>query len=85
MIKKLCTAGAVVAAVAGVTLMAAPAHADTWSDNWSSNSESSQAGNNFAHVGASNHGWGRSVNVNNLNGIATTASNGSIAVTYIFY
>ncbi|MFB9208967.1 hypothetical protein ACIBIZ_39785 [Nonomuraea spiralis] len=85
MIKKLCAAGAVLAAVAGAALMAVPAHADTWLDNWSSNSDSSQAGNNFGDVtSAIRSGWD-SANVNNTNGIATTATDGGIAVTYIFY
>ncbi|WP_336211264.1 hypothetical protein [Nonomuraea sp. LPB2021202275-12-8] len=85
MIKKLCATGVVVAAAAGVTLLAAPAHADSWTDNWSTNTESSQTGNNFSNIGAVNRGWGRSTNVNNINGVATTASNGSISVTYVFY
>lgn len=85
MIRKLCVTGAVVAAAAGVTLSAVPAHADSWAGNGSRNTEASQSGNNFAHVGTVNRGWGWSTNVNNLNGIATTATNGSIAVTYIFY
>jgi hypothetical protein len=84
-IRKLCVTGAVVAAAAGVTLLAAPAHADSWAGNESRNTEASQSGNNFADIGAANRGWGWSTNVNNLNGIATTATNDSIAVTYIFY
>lgn len=84
MIRKLCTAGAVLATAAGVTLLTVPAHADSWTGNWSRNSDSSQSGNNFGNVGASNHAYGGSTNVNNVNGIATTASDGSISVTYIF-
>ncbi|GAA4047970.1 hypothetical protein [Nonomuraea soli] len=84
MIKKLCATGAVLAAATGVTLLAAPAHADSWTSNWSSNSDSSQSGNNFGNVAASNVGGGGSTNVNNINGIATTASDSSISVTYIF-
>ncbi|MFG1943457.1 hypothetical protein [Nonomuraea sp. NPDC048826] len=85
MIKKLCATGFVVAAAVGVTVLAAPAHADSWTDNWSTNTSSSQAGNTFSRVGAANEGRGRSVNVNNLNGYAITAVNGSTAVTYIFF
>ncbi|MEU6999106.1 hypothetical protein [Nonomuraea sp. NPDC046570] len=85
MIKKLCATGAVLAAAAGVTLLATPAHADTWTSNWTSNRDSWQSGNNFGNVTAANAGATRSTNVNNINGVATTASNGSISVTYIFY
>jgi hypothetical protein len=83
-IKKLVSTSFVVAA-AVVTLSAAPAHADSWTDNWSTNTSSSQSGNTLSRVGATNNGWGRSVNVNNLNGYAFTAANGSTVVTYIFY
>ncbi|MEV0165599.1 hypothetical protein ACGFJC_02860 [Nonomuraea fuscirosea] len=95
MIRRVCAAAAVLAAVAGGTLLAVPAHADddwigpwtgaNWSANRSGNSDSSQSGNNFGDVLAGNHGSGRSTNVNNVNGIAPTASNGGITVTYIFY
>ncbi|MEV0588204.1 hypothetical protein [Nonomuraea sp. NPDC050310] len=85
MIKKLCATGAVLAAAAGVTLLATPAHADRWSSNWSNNSESSQSGNTFGNVFTANRGGFGSTNVNNVNGFATTAANGSIAVTYIFW
>ncbi|NUO99948.1 MAG: hypothetical protein HOV96_02740 [Nonomuraea sp.] len=85
MIKRLCAASAVLAAVAGAALMAVPAHADTWSDNWSSNSDSWQAGNNFGDVSATNRGGWDSTGVNNVNGIATTATDGGIAVTYVFH
>jgi hypothetical protein len=94
-IKRVCAAAAVVAAVAGGALLAVPAHADDdWSgpgssDNWSwnrsGNSDSSQSGNNFGDVSAVNRGEGASTNVNNVNGVASTATNGSITVTYIFY
>ncbi|MET9337671.1 MULTISPECIES: hypothetical protein [unclassified Nonomuraea] len=85
MIKKLCATGALVAAAAGATLLAPPAHADTWTSNWSHNSDAWLSGNTFGNVRAANVGAGRSTNVNNINGIANTASNGSIVVTYIFY
>ncbi|MEV0588203.1 hypothetical protein [Nonomuraea sp. NPDC050310] len=78
MLKKLCVTSIVVAA-AGVTLMAAPASADSHSRNWSKNSESSQSGNTFGNVFASNVGGGWATNVNNINGNAVTASNGSRA------
>ncbi|GAA3474772.1 MULTISPECIES: hypothetical protein [Nonomuraea] len=85
MIKKLCATGAVLAAATGVTLVATPAHADDWTSNWSRNIGSSQSGNNFGNVAAVNRGASGSTNVNNINGIATTASDSSISVTYIFY
>ncbi|MFI6294110.1 hypothetical protein ACIBEJ_21150 [Nonomuraea sp. NPDC050790] len=84
MIKKLCATGAVVAAVAGASLLATPAHADSWNGNGSSNSESSQSGNNFNEIAAVNAGGGRSTNVNNLGGNAVTTTNGSITVIYVF-
>jgi hypothetical protein len=84
-IKRLCAAGAV---LAGAALLAVPAHADTWSDiwsdNWSSNSDAIQTGNNFGDVFTTNRGGWASTNVNNVNGIAPTATNGGITVTYIF-
>ncbi|GLW08446.1 hypothetical protein Misp01_35760 [Microtetraspora sp. NBRC 13810] len=83
MIKKLCVTGAVITAAAGVTLLATPAHADDW-DNWSNNSRSLQSGNLFGNVANSNIGSGESTNVNNVNGIASTARNGSAAVTFNF-
>ncbi|MEU7828275.1 hypothetical protein AB0L53_37165 [Nonomuraea sp. NPDC052129] len=85
MIEKLCVTGAVVAASAGAILLATPAHADTWTDAWSGNTYSSQSGNSLADIAAVNEGAGRSTNVNNINGIAATATNGSTTVTYIFY
>lgn len=85
MIRKLRVTGAVMAAAAGVTLPAAPAQADGWTDNWSGNTYSSQSGNGFGDIAALNEGAGSATNVNNINGIATTASNGGTTVTYIFY
>ncbi|GAA3680874.1 hypothetical protein GCM10022224_051350 [Nonomuraea antimicrobica] len=95
MIKRLCAAAAVLAAVAGGTLLAVPAHADddwagpwgggNWSANRSDNSDSTQSGNNFGDVFGRNHGQGFSTNVNNVNGFAPTATNGGITVTYIFH
>ncbi|NRQ34815.1 hypothetical protein HII36_23695 [Nonomuraea sp. NN258] len=76
MIKKLCATGIVVAA-AGVTLLAAPAHADTHAGNAGSNHESSQSGNNISEVVLSNVGGHGATNVNNVNGNATTAADGS--------
>ncbi|AQZ65865.1 unnamed protein product [[Actinomadura] parvosata subsp. kistnae] len=94
MIRKVCAVSAVLAAVAGGALLAVPAHADddwagpltgdTWSANRSANADSSQSGNTFGDVLATNHGAGHSTNVNNVNGFATTAANGGIAVTYVF-
>ncbi|MFI7125540.1 hypothetical protein ACIBQ1_07580 [Nonomuraea sp. NPDC050153] len=95
MIKRACAAAAVLAMAVGGALLAAPAHADddwlgplsgdTRAGNWSSNSDSSQSGNNFGDVTSVNRGRDRSTNVNNVNGIAPTATNGGITVTYIFY
>jgi hypothetical protein len=92
-IRRLCAAAAMVAAVASGALPAVPARADGWSDrcgdrswsyNWSGSSGSSQSGNNFGDVSAANRGEGASTNVNNVNGIASTATHGGITVTYIF-
>ncbi|MFB4282038.1 hypothetical protein ACBJ59_42565 [Nonomuraea sp. MTCD27] len=95
MIRRVCAAAVVLAAIAGGALLAVPAHADDdwagpwtgddWSANRSSNSDSSQSGNNFGDVLAGNRGDGHSTNVNNVNGIASTATNGGITVTYIFH
>lgn len=85
MIKKLCATGFVVAAAVGGAVLATPAHADSWTDNWSTNTSSSQSGNTFSRIGATNRGGARSVNVNNLNGYAITAAHGGTAVTYIFF
>ncbi|MDP4509468.1 hypothetical protein OHA25_53850 [Nonomuraea sp. NBC_00507] len=93
MIRRVCAAAAMVAAVASGALPAVPARADGWSDrcgdrswsyNWSGSSGSSQSGNNFGDVSAANRGEGASTNVNNVNGIASTATHGGITVTYIF-
>jgi hypothetical protein len=75
MFKKLCVTGFVVAA-AGATLMAVPAHADD-NSNSSWNGHSLQSGNNFSNVVVGNHANGLSTNVNNINGNAVTAANGS--------
>ncbi|KAB8187518.1 hypothetical protein FH608_045415 [Nonomuraea phyllanthi] len=95
MIKKVCATAVVLVAAASGALLAAPAHADDdwrgpwrgdrWSGNWSGNHDSTQSGNNFGDVTSANRGAGWSTNVNNTNGIATTATNGGITVTYIFY
>ncbi|WP_043631649.1 hypothetical protein [Nonomuraea candida] len=80
MMKKLCAAAAV-AAAAGVTLLSAPAHADTNAGNSSDNRNSSQSGNNFGNVVNDNASGRGATSVNNVNGIALTASNGSDIVT----
>jgi hypothetical protein len=89
----VCAAAIVLAAAATGALQAVPAHADVWSDlwsgdvrsgNWSGNSGSIQSGNNFGDVTAANRGEGATTNVNNVNGIASTATHGGITVTYIF-
>jgi len=79
MLKKLCVTGFVVTAAAGLTLLSAPAYADVDNANSSRNEESSQSGNNFGNVAAGNVGGWRSTNVNNINGNAAVASNGSRA------
>ncbi|SEL64166.1 hypothetical protein [Nonomuraea pusilla] len=83
MIRRLCAAGAVVAAAAGAALLAAPAHADSWSDNWSGNSDSVQSGNLFGDVSAANRVV-NGVGVNNVNGTAVTATDDSFVVMYVF-
>ncbi|MBO3746617.1 hypothetical protein J5X84_11120 [Streptosporangiaceae bacterium NEAU-GS5] len=85
MVKKFAATGAVLVAAVGGALLATPAHADSWVDNWSRNVDSAQSGNTFAGVVASNHSGDRSVNVNNINGIAATATGGRINVIYIFH
>ncbi|GAA0399340.1 hypothetical protein Acor_21660 [Acrocarpospora corrugata] len=85
MFKKIAVTGAILTAACGASLIAAPAHADSWTDNWSVNRDSAQSGNNFGWVVARNAGSGRSTNVNNINGIAATATGGSVTVTYIFH
>ncbi|HEX4811529.1 MAG TPA: hypothetical protein VFV66_02100 [Nonomuraea sp.] len=97
MIRRVCAAVVVVAAAAGGALQAVPAHADVWSDLWngtwnhsvrsgnrSDNSGSIQSGNTFGDVTGANRGEGATTNVNNVNGIASTATHGGITVTYIF-
>ncbi|MEW9547805.1 hypothetical protein [Nonomuraea sp. NPDC050783] len=90
MIRRVCAAAAWVAAVAGGALLAVPAHADAWPGGWpwsgtaSRNDDSSQSGNDFGGVSSANLGRGASTNVNNVNGIASTATNGGLTVTYIF-
>ncbi|MEV4103894.1 hypothetical protein AB0J42_26885 [Nonomuraea sp. NPDC049649] len=71
MIKKLALIGVT---AAGVALLAAPAHADTRIDNDSRNSRSSQTGNNFSNIGASNRGGQNATNVTNINGNAVVAT-----------
>ncbi|GAA3215692.1 hypothetical protein [Nonomuraea helvata] len=91
MIRRVCAAVAVVGAAVGGALSAPPAHADdawssdSWYGNWSDNSGSSQSGNNFGDVTAVNRAGAGSTNVNNINGIAPTATDGGMTVTYIFY
>ncbi|MFI9555038.1 hypothetical protein [Nonomuraea endophytica] len=77
MFKKICMTGLVVAAAAGTTLLAVPAHADSSNHNSSWNSESQQSGNNVNNVFASNVGGHGATNVNNIVGNAVTTANGS--------
>jgi hypothetical protein len=83
-IKRLCAGGAVLAAAAGVTLLASPAQADVRDVNGSGNHETSQSGNNFSRVGAFNRAGDGSTNVNNINGFTATSSYGSITIVYVF-
>ncbi|MFG1702252.1 hypothetical protein ACFLIM_03575 [Nonomuraea sp. M3C6] len=76
MMKKLCVTG-LIAAAAGVTLLSAPAYADTNAGNSSTNNDSSQSGNNFGNVVNTNVSGHGATSVNNVNGNAVTASNGS--------
>ncbi len=84
MFKKIAVTGAVLAAACGAALIAAPAQADTGTGNWSRNAGSAQSGNNFGWVVARNFGTAGATNVNNINGIAATASGGGVTVFYIF-
>lgn len=76
MVKKLCVAG-LIAAAAGAALLPAPAYADTNAGNSSSNKSSVQSGNNFGNVVSANESGRRATSVNNVNGNAITATNGS--------
>ncbi|MGR6922851.1 hypothetical protein ACU635_52090 [[Actinomadura] parvosata] len=78
--KKLCMTGIVAAAAAGVTLLSAPAYADTNAGNSSSNRDSSQSGNNFGNVVNANVNGAGATGVNNVNGNTVTATNGSDSV-----
>ncbi|MEV0384179.1 hypothetical protein [Nonomuraea sp. NPDC050643] len=80
MMKKLCVTG-VIAAAAGLTLLSAPAYADTNAGNSSRNTDSSQSGNNFGNVVNANVNGHGATGVNNVNGNAVTATNGSDVVT----
>ncbi|GAA1627135.1 hypothetical protein GCM10009733_024840 [Nonomuraea maheshkhaliensis] len=79
MMKKLCVTG-LIAAAAGVTLLSAPAQADTNAGNTSSNRGSSQSGNNFGNVVNSNANGLGATAINNVNGNAVTGTNGSDVV-----
>ncbi|RBQ14433.1 hypothetical protein DP939_40725 [Spongiactinospora rosea] len=86
MIKKLCVAGAVLAAATTAALVAAPAQAesaDRWS-NWASNHRSAQSGNLFGKLVTTAAGGAGSANVNNINGTVANATNGSVTVFYSF-
>ncbi|WP_066364868.1 hypothetical protein [Herbidospora mongoliensis] len=84
MFKKLAVTGAVLAAACGASLMAAPAHADTWVSNSSVNRGSAQSGNVFGNVAATNIGSGSSTNSNTINGISVTARNSVAGLAYRF-
>lgn len=83
MIKKLCVTGAILAAASGAALVATPAHADAY-DNWSGVSGSWQSGNIFDDAAQSNVGSGRSVGVNNINGVTDVAYGNGLIVNYYF-
>ncbi|MET8866954.1 hypothetical protein AB0K18_39250 [Nonomuraea sp. NPDC049421] len=81
MMKKLCVTGVIAATAAGVTLLSAPAYADTNAGNSSRNANSSQSGNNFGNVYNANVSGGRgATSFNNVNGNAVTGTNGSDVV-----
>ncbi|MBF8192510.1 hypothetical protein ITP53_43895 [Nonomuraea sp. K274] len=79
MMKKLCVTG-LIAAAAGVTLLSAPAFADTTSGNSSSNHDAVQSGNNFGNVVNNNVSGVDATGVNNVNGNAVVATNGGDVV-----
>jgi hypothetical protein len=79
MMKKLCVTTGIVAAAAGLTLLSAPAYADTNAGNSSSNTDTSQSGNNFGNIANSNVSGSDTTSVNNVNGNAVTATDGSDA------
>ncbi|NBE92120.1 hypothetical protein FE391_02450 [Nonomuraea sp. KC401] len=74
--KKLCVSGIVVAAATGMALMSAPAFADTNAGNASRNRNAIQSGNNFGNVVNSNVVGRGATGVNNVNGVAVTATHG---------
>lgn len=79
MMKKLCVTG-LIAAAAGMTLLSAPAQADTNAGNSSSNVDSSQSGNNFGSVVNANVSGHGATGINNVNGNTVTGTNGSDVV-----
>ncbi|MFC5825632.1 hypothetical protein [Nonomuraea insulae] len=79
MMKKLCVTG-LIAAAAGMTLLSAPALADTNAGNTSSNVDSSQSGNNFGNVANVNVNGHGATGINNVNGNTVTGTNGSDVV-----
>ncbi|GAA0964207.1 hypothetical protein GCM10009555_000830 [Acrocarpospora macrocephala] len=85
MFKKIAVTTAVLAAACGAAMVATPAQADTWTRNSSRNVDSAQSGNNFSNIAATNFGRSGSTNVNNINGIAATATRGgSAGLSYRF-
>ncbi|MFI0417163.1 hypothetical protein [Spongiactinospora sp. 9N601] len=84
MIKKLCVTGAVIALAAAVSLLSAPAHADSW-NNRTRNLEAAQSGNLFGESIVQALGNGHlSGNVNNINGTTANAAHGGVDVRYVF-
>ncbi|MFI6926133.1 hypothetical protein ACIBIZ_39790 [Nonomuraea spiralis] len=83
MMKKLCVTTGAVAAAAALTLLSAPAYADTNAGNSSSNHDTSQSGNNFGNVVNVNVSGSDTTSVNNVNGNAVTATDGSHAYTSV--
>lgn len=82
MMKKLCvTTGAL--AAAALTLLSAPAYADTNAGNSSNNHDTSQSGNNFGDVSIRNISGTDATSVNNVNGNAVTATDGSDAISSV--
>ena len=79
MMKKLCVTTGALAAAAALTLLATPAHADTNAGNSSNNHDTSPSGNNCGDVNIRNWSGTDATSVNNVNGNAVTATDGSDA------
>ncbi|MDF5753972.1 hypothetical protein [Spongiactinospora sp. TRM90649] len=81
MIKKLCVTTTVLGAATAAALLAAPAHADAWT-NWTANDHAVHSGNLFGRMTTSAIGGAGSTNVNNINGTVANAKDGSVSVNF---